>query len=311
MRTARWRGLLALGLACLLWSTTYVAAKPLLAVVPPMLLALIRFLLAGFILVPIGLRQGGPLPGRRALLALGLFGVAGFYVCFNLGLRLTSASAAALIQGGGPAVTAVVAFCLLGERLRPLAVLGLALSAVGIALIVVGGGSGGAGAAPLLGGLLIFGSAVSWAFYTVLCRQLAGYPPMRLTAAGALAGTAMLVPLATLEATQVGVGPATAATWLTVVYLAVGPSALAYLLWSYGLQAISANQAGAFLNLIPVLGLVLAALVLGEQPEPLALAGGALVLLGVSLTTRSRGAIARRRAAPIRPARADQSCETK
>ena len=299
MHTSRWGGLFALGLACLLWSTTYVVAKPLLAVVPPMLLALIRFLLAALILVPIGLRQGGPLPGLWALVGLGLTGVAGFYICFNLGLRLTSASAAALIQGSGPAVTAVIAFFLIGERLRPLGIVGLGLSGLGIALIVVGGGGADAGAAPLLGGLLILGSAICWAFYTVLCRRLAGYPPMRLTAAGALFGTAMLIPLAGLEATQVGIGPATPDTWLTVVYLAVGPSALAYLLWSYGLQAVSANQAGAFLNLIPVLGLILASVVLGEQPDLPALAGGALVLLGVSLTTRSRGAAARRRAAPI------------
>lgn len=311
MRTARWRGLLALGLACLLWSTTYVVAKPLLAVVPPMLLALIRFLLAGLILVPIGLRQGGALPGRWALAGLGLSGVAGFYICFNLGLRLTSASAAALIQGGGPAITAVVAFFLLGERLRPGGILGLVLSAAGIGLIVVRGGEAGAGDAPLVGGLLILGSAFCWAVYTVLCRRLAGYRPLRLTAVGALYGTAMLVPLAAIEATRVGLGPTTPATWLTVVYLAVGPSALAYLLWSYGLQAISANQAGAFLNLIPVMGLVFAAIVLGEQPGPPALLGGGLVLLGVSLTTRSRGGAARKRVAPAAGAVAGQPWETK
>jgi drug/metabolite transporter (DMT)-like permease len=203
-----------------------------------------------------------------------------------------------------------VSFFLIGERLRRPGILGLVLSAVGIALIVLRGGSAEAGDSPLLGGLLMLGSAICWAFYTVLCRCLAGYEPMRLTAAGALYGTAMLVPLAAIEATRVGLGPTTPLTWATVVYLAVGPSALAYLLWTYGLQAISANQAGAFLNLIPVAGLILAALVLGEQPGLPALVGGGLVLLGVSLTTRSRG-VARRPTAALSWAPADQPCETK
>ena len=288
MLTARWQGLLALGLACVMWSTTYVVAKPHLDVLPPLAMALSRFLIAALILVPIGLKQPGPLPGRLTLLALGFFGVAGFYFCFNVGLQLTSASVAALIQGSGPAITAVVAFFLLGERLCVVGVVGLLLSAGGIALIVLSSGPEGQGSAPLLGGSLVLGSAICWACYTVLCRRLIRYPPLRLTAAGAIAGTLLLAPLAAVEASLIGLGHPGVGTWLAVVYLAVGPSALAYLLWSYGLQVISANHAGAFLNLIPVLGLALAALVLGERPPPPALAGGALVLTGVWITTRAR-----------------------
>ena len=260
--------------------------KPLLESLPPLVMALARFLLAALVLVPIGLRQAGPLPGPATVLALGFFGVGAFYLCFNVGLQFTTASAAALIQGAGPAITAVAAFVLLGERLRAVGILGLVVSAVGVAMIVAGSGQEGEGAAPLLGGLLIFGSATSWALYTVICRRLTRYPPLRLTAAGAAVGTLLLVPMAAVELSLVGPGAPTWESWLAVIYLGLGPSAAAYLLWSYGLQRVSANEAGSLLNLIPVLALVLAALVLGEQPAPAALAGGALVLLGVWLTTR-------------------------
>ena len=277
---------MALALASLLWSTTYVIAKPVLEVVPPLTLALARFGLAAVILIPIGLRQPGPLPSRRALLALGFFGVTGFYVCLNVGLKLTSASAAALINGAGPAVTALVALPVVGERLRPIGVVGLIFSGLGVGLIVLSEAASGGGGAPLLGGLLVFGSSLSWAIYTALARRLARYGALRLTAAAAMVGTLLLVPLAAAELLTVAVPPPSGPTIIAVLYMALGPSAAAYLLWTAGLRVVPANQAGAFLNLVPVGGVVLAALVLGDLPPPGALLGGGLVLAGVWLTTR-------------------------
>src|SRR5687768_7081036 len=96
-------GLLALALACALWSTTYVIVKPVLEHVPPFTLAVLRFGVAALLLVPLGLREPGRLPSWPVLVALGFFGITAFFATFNYGLMLTTASEAAMIQGGGPA----------------------------------------------------------------------------------------------------------------------------------------------------------------------------------------------------------------
>lgn len=192
-----------------------------------------------------------------------------------------------MIQGGGPAVTAALAMLFLRERLPGRALLGIGLSCLGIAGIVVGSlGGGGEATQPLLGNLLTAASAVSWAAYTVLGRRVAAYPPLRLTAVASAIGTALLAPFALAELLTTGIGAPTPATWLAVAYLGIGPSGAAYLLWTRGVRAVPASEAGVFLNLIPVLGLGLAAIILSERPGPVALLGGAVVLAGVWLTTR-------------------------
>jgi drug/metabolite transporter (DMT)-like permease len=291
----RARGLAALALAALFWSTTYVVAKTVLEVFPPLTLALARFTIASAIFLPLGLHRPGRSPARRDVVLLGLLGVTGFYACFNIGLALTSAADAALIQGAGPALTALVALGWLGERLPRLSWVGVVLSALGVASIVLGSTPRADAPAPLLGNLLTLGSAACWAGYTVQCKRLASFSPTRLTALGVAVGTILLVPLAGVELALVGFGASTVGGWLGLLYLALGPSAAAYLLWAYGVRGVPANQAGAFLNLVPVVAVVLALLVLGEQPGPSALLGGALVLLGVWLTTRPvSGGLSRR-----------------
>jgi drug/metabolite transporter (DMT)-like permease len=281
-------GLAALAIAALLWSTTFVVGKWALEMLPPLSLALARFLVASLVLLPIGLRETGPLPGRAPLMMLGLLGVTGFYAFFNFGLALTSASEAALIQGAGPALTAMVATLVLGERLRLSGWAGLGLSGLGVGLIVLSGSDKTDAPAPLLGDLLLVGSLLCWAIYTIQFKRLAHYPRMRLTAVSTALGTVLLVPLAAAEMLLgQGIGPSSEATWLAVVYLGLGPSAASYLLWNHALREVPATQAGSFLNLIPVCGVVLAALLLGEQPTGPDLLGGGLVVFGVWLTTRN------------------------
>jgi drug/metabolite transporter (DMT)-like permease len=288
--SSRRQGAAALTLAAVLWSTTFVVTKPLLESMPPLTLALARFMIASLVLLPLVVSGRQALPGWTTLMLLGLFGVTGFYACFNFGLALTSASQAALIQGAGPALTALVSRGVLGERLTLLGWSGLALSAVGVALIVLRSAAASEAVAPLLGDTLLVASLLCWAFYTVQFKRLAVYPALPLTAAGTLAGTLLLLPLAAGELLVQGIPDISGASWLWVIYLALGPSAAAYLLWTRGVQAVSASQAGAFLNLIPVFGVTLAAVLLGEQPALTDLFGGSLVIAGVWLTSHAREA---------------------
>lgn len=109
---------------------------------------------------------------------------------------------------------------------------------------------------------------------------------MAIVAYSSLAGALLLLPAAAYDlATRPPAGLSPAA-WLAVLYLGLGCSVLAYLLWQSALRHLDASQAVSFLNLIPVVGVASAALALGETLLPGQLLGGALVLLGVWLVAR-------------------------
>jgi probable blue pigment (indigoidine) exporter len=98
-------------------------------------------------------------------------------------------------------------------------------------------------------------------------------------------GTAFMVPFAP-SAVDAG-SSASLEVWLWLVFLAFGGSLIPYLLWFWGLRYLDASEVSAYLYLVPVFALIWSLIVLGDFPPLGALAGGALVLLGVGLTQRS------------------------
>lgn len=272
----------------LIWGSTFVVTKSAIGQVPPFLLATLRYVVACAILVPLAARNGGwdgVLRGGTVgtLALMGFAGVTVFYVGFNLALVYTTASAVALIQGVTPVITALLAVPLLGERPRRTGILGIALSMLGVALVVLVG-SGGKAPDPLLGDALTLLAVVSWSIYTILAKRLDQASPLVVTAAISLFGLAFLIPFAAYDlATR---PPATISpdTWLAVLYLGVCASALAYLFWNRALLVFRASQVANFINLVPLVGVASAAVFLGEPLLLLQLVGGALVLVGVSLS---------------------------
>jgi drug/metabolite transporter (DMT)-like permease len=285
--------ILSLLLVMLLWGTSFVVTKAILDEVPPLLLALLRFAVASALLVPLVQLRGGPallprpLPlGTLCLMAL--TGVTLFIVCSNLSLVYTTVTDASLIQASIPAVTAVLAFAILGERLDRLRLFSIGASVVGVALIVLAGGHGGEAPNPLLGDLLMLGAVVCWAAYTILGKALPSTSRLALTAYSTLLGTVLLIPAAAYDlVTQAPMG-VSVESWLAVLYMGAVPSASCYLLWNRALGHLDAGHAATFINLIPVVGVIGAALFLDERPAPAELAGGAVVLAGVWLASFDR-----------------------
>lgn len=270
-----------------IWGSTFVATKLLLDQIGPIGVALLRFAVASAILVPLADWRGArPLPwGRFAL--LGLTGVVAYFVCQNVGLVYTSASAASLIIACVPICVGIAAVVFLREVLSLRRVAGVASSVVGVALIVLAGRPEPSAPAPLLGNLLILGAAVAWAAYTTMCKGLERLSFRVISAATVGFGAIFLLPLAAWEHASRGAPSLTVGGWLGILYLGAGASAAAYFLWNYALRHLDAAEAAVFLNLVPLVGVVIAAVVLRESIGPFELAGGALVVAGVTLATRS------------------------
>jgi drug/metabolite transporter (DMT)-like permease len=291
---------LLLALAQLLWAGNFVLGRAVSARVPPVALAFWRWAVALLILLPLSwreLRAGWPALRRAlpVLLALGILGVGNFNTMVYLGLGQTTATNAALLNSACPAFILAIGPLLGGPRPHGRQALGIAVSLLGVLVIVAHGDPG-----VLLrlgfnrGDAWVLGAVLSWAFYTVLLsRRPSGVHPLALLTVLVAIGLAWISPFYALEAwrgARLTLDPPTLATF---AYVGVMASVVAYDSWNPGVAELGAQRSGAFLHLLPAFATILAALLLGEGFRPYHAGGIALVLLGVRLASRpveARGA---------------------
>ncbi|MFO8075344.1 MAG: DMT family transporter [Actinomycetota bacterium] len=282
-----WLGLLALLSAATIWGSTFVVTRGMLDAIGPLTIAAGRFLLALVVLLPLAWRQGyRPRDSLApAFLGYGVTGIALFFGLQNLGLVFTTAGSAALLVALVPAVTAALARVVLAEPLPALRSAGIAAAVLGAVLVVAAGADLG-GPRAWVGNLLILGAVLSWAAYTVQGRRvLAGRSAVVAATGGIVAGLGVLLPAAAVELALTGPAAPTPGSLGGLVYLGLVASAAALLLWNAGIARVEASAAGATLNVVPVVGLLFAALA-GEPLSALQVAGGALVVVGVALANR-------------------------
>src|SRR5947199_3990938 len=282
------RGRIALILTAIIWGSALVVTKSLLQEIGPFTAAVLRFFIAWVILAPFAFRQGYrlSLAVRPTFLLFGLTGIALYIAMTNVGLVYTAASSAALVQAAIPAVTTLLSVLLLKERVSRMQLLGIGLSIAGL-LLVTEINMNQAGSAPLLGNLFVFGGVLAWAVYTVQGKKLVStFPWLVITTTSISAGLIFLLPFAFGELWLQGLPHLRADGLLQLLYLGAASSALGYALWNYGLRFLDASEAAPYINLIPVVGLLLSVILLHEPLSLIQAAGGALTLFGVWLSNR-------------------------
>jgi drug/metabolite transporter (DMT)-like permease len=283
----RHTALAALVAAGLLWGLTVPLSKLALDWLPGGWLTVVRFTLAAPILAFIARRHLRAAITPRILFA-GAVGYGLVIVLQNAGIESTSVSHAALIVGAVPALVALIAALTGRGSTGPAAWVGFALALAGVG-IVAGGGGGGAS----LGGdaLVLVSVTLSATFVVIQPSLLRGRDPIAVTAVQMIAGGLAAVPNAVLEGMPPA--PASAAPVIALAALAVGGTLLPFALFAYGQSRVAPELAGAFLNLEPLVGTAAGALAFGDPFGPLQLAGGAVILLGIALSTTPRGAAPR------------------
>ncbi|WP_027342309.1 DMT family transporter [Hamadaea tsunoensis] len=256
----------------------------------------LRFILGALVLAGLLLWREGRtalrFDGRLgAVLFYGAAGFAAFSILLNVALGYTSPQNAALFVALAPLLTQLLRWGLDGVRPRP-AILGLAVVALfGLFLVITRGhldnlGHGG------LGDLMSFVSVLGWALYTYGAGKFPGWSPLRFTTLTMIGGAIVTV-AATAVADLVGAAHLPSLSDLGAVtphllYISLIGSVAAVLLWTVAVRALGASTAVLFMNLPPIIALIIAA-VGGAKVEPVELLGAAITvgaLLGANLVNR-------------------------
>lgn len=279
----------------LFWGTTVPLSKVALGWLGPAWLTSARFGLAGLVLMMVSW------PRLRAacspgILISGAIGYGGAVLLQNLGVERTSVTHAALLIGATPVLVAVIAAALRHSVARPVAWAGFGLSMLGVVVIA---GRQGAGSSLGGDGLVLAAQLISAAFTVSQARLLPGRDPVAVTAVQLVAAGAIMLPVSLLTeglpAASARPGPL-----LATIGLVLAGTVLPATLFAFGQSRVSADVAGAFVNLEPLVGAVLGTVAFGEPLGPIQLAGGLAILAGISLSSAQavRGAAARVPAGP-------------
>ena len=283
-----------LSLTPFFWACNWVIGRGLHHDIPPMGMTFFRWLFAVLILAPFALphlRRDWPIAkaNARALLGLGAIGIGTHNALAYLGLNFTTATNGVILNSFIPVMIVAFSWIFLNERLRPVQAGGVAISLCGVLAILSQGSLAVLLAFRLnVGDLLVILSMAMWSIYTIALRwRPGGLHPLSFLFVLAVIGDLCVLPMWLGE---MALGHFIAWSWqgaAALVSVALFSSVLAYIFWNRGVAEVGASVAGLFVHLMPVFGIVLAWLVLGERLLPFHVAGIALILSGIWLTSRN------------------------
>ncbi len=283
-------GWLALWLAIGIWGGSFLATRQVVAEIPPLSAAFLRFAIASLLLLALAYIQARKwvVPDRADAVRLAGYGFLAVTLCYtfeNTALQLTSSGNASVIIGLIPAGTLIAARWFLKERMTGLQWLGTLVATAGTLWLVVAGGA--LGLSNRWGDLLMVLAMLCAVASGLVGKDLSGrLPPLILVGYGFTYGAIFLLPLAILEwlwhpvslqLSKVG--------WFSLIYLAVLASAAAYTAYFYALSRMSLSAATLPAYLIPVLTLMLASWLKGEALDLNRILAALVVVVGLLLTT--------------------------
>jgi drug/metabolite transporter (DMT)-like permease len=273
----------------LFWSGNFIVGRAVNGVIPPFTLALVRWSGALAILLPFAWRQLRAdrqrlLPHWKAVLLLGLTGVAAFNAFIYSGLQFTTASNGLLLQAAIPALVLLFNRLFFGDRAPALQIFGVTLSMSGVATIVLRGDLAALARLTLnFGDFLVMCGVVCWALYTALLRLRPDCHPASFLTVTFAIGAAAMAPFAAMELADGFSIPLRFDVLGAFAYVALFPSLIAYVLYNAAVKRLGAAPAGQMITLMPLFGAGLAAILLGEPLFRFHIAGMILILGGIVL----------------------------
>ena len=285
---------LLLTLTPLFWSCNWIIGRALHDDMPPMALTFFRWLLASLVLAPFVVsRLARDWPTIRVhwrtMVLLGSIGIALHNAIAYIGLNYTTATNGVVLNSFIPVMIIAMAWAFFGERLTRVQLLGVAVSLVGVLAILSGGSLATLARFRLnAGDLCVILAMAMWSLYTVLLRRRPlGLDRLSFLFVLAIVGVVIMFPLWLGESLLIRSPVWSARSFAALIGVAIFSSVLAYIFWNRGVELLGPAVAGLFVHLMPVFGALLAWLFLGERLAPYHLAGMALILTGIAVTSRA------------------------
>jgi drug/metabolite transporter (DMT)-like permease len=266
-----------------LWASSFIVIRFSGAHLSPGPMTLLRMSTAVLVMLPLLLRGRVRAPRTprtwAAVIAWGAVWFCLYSVVLNASELFLDPATAAMLVNLAPLIVAVASGLLLGEGLSPRLIVGVVIALGGIGLITLATSTGHVEGPGLVLGLL---AAVLYAG-SVLGQKplLAHIDSTSMTVIGMSAGLVACLPFAPRLVTEIGAAPASAIA--AVVYMGLLPTAVAFLLWGYALTHTPAGVLTSSSLIVPAITVVLAWVLLGEAPPPLAALGGVLCLAGAAI----------------------------
>ena len=283
---------LLLSFTALFWAGNAIVGRLAAGQIPPVTLSFLRWGLAFLLILPWAwphLKQDWPAIRSRLglMILLSLTGIGVFNTMQYWALEYTQALNTLLLQSAAPLIIAVWSLVLLGVRLTAAQAFGVLLSLAGVLVIILHGDLTALSKVDFNKGDLIFITALTiFGIYSVLSLKRPQIHGLSFVAFTFGCGAACLVPLLIWELLARPPMQLNLNNLLSLIYVAVFPSTLAYLCFNRGVQLIGANRTAPFFHVVPVFGTVLSIIFLGEHPQLFHFIGFALVLSGVFVASR-------------------------
>jgi drug/metabolite transporter (DMT)-like permease len=271
-------------LTVVLWASAFVGIRSAAGPLGPGPLALLRLLVGSTALSALLLIRREGLPDRRALRGIVICGVLWFgayNIALNEAERRVDAGTAAMLVNVGPVLVALLAGFVLHEGF-PGRLLGGCLVAF-VGAIVIGLATSHHGVGASWGAVLCIVAACAYAIGVVAQKPALRYASaLQATWLGCTIGAIVCLPFAPALVGKLGSAPASAIGW--GVYLGIAPTAVGFATWAYVLARTEAGRLAAVTYLVPPLTILFSWWLLHQTPPALAVAGGALCLVGVAIT---------------------------
>src|SRR6266436_660900 len=283
---------LLLSITALCWAGNAIVGRLAAGHIPPVTLSFLRWSLAFLLILPFAwkhlVRDWPAIRSQLGLMVtLSVTGIGIFNTLQYWALEHTQALNTLLLQSAGPLIVAVWSLILLGVRLTLAQAIGVLVSMTGVLVILMHGDLSALSNIQFnKGDLILIVALVIFGLYSVLTLKRPAIHGLSFVAFTFGCGAVCLVPLWIWELFARPVMQLDAANLLSLFYVAVFPSTVAYLCFNRGVQLIGANRAAPFFHVVPVFGAAMAIVFLGERPQLFHIIGFALVLTGVFVASR-------------------------
>ena len=284
-------GSIYLALAASIWGGMYVVVKVVVAVIPPLELVWMRYVVAILALFVISLvkKQSWRVHKRDLFLIVGI-GIIGNTISIvtqEYGTMLSSAQMGAIITSSTPAFMVIFARLILKEQLNLKKGISVSLATIGVLLIV---GNGHINMSGQLGGISLLIAALTWALMSILIKRVpTSYSPLVVTAYSILVAIISLTPFVIKGLSEIDMSQLAHPTiWGGILYLGIVSTACAFILWNRGLQLLNASSGGLFFFFQPLVGTLLGWLLLGEKIGGTFWIGAFLILSGVLMVIKEK-----------------------